>query len=242
MENMKKTVLITGSRGLGKAVAEKFASKNYNVVFTYFTSEEEAKKLKLELQNKYDCEILCLKCDVTKEEDVKNLVNNIKDKFNTIDCLINNAGVAIDNDICDKTLSEFRYVLDVNLVGVFNVTKQVTKIMTRGSIINVASTDGINTCYKEEMDYAASKAGIISLTKTMAKQFAPDIRVNAVAPGWINTDMNKDMYDEFKQNEINKILLKRFADPMEIANVIYFLASPEASYINASVVRIDGGY
>ncbi len=243
MENIKKTVLITGgSRGLGKEIVKKFASNNYNVAFTYLNSEKEAKKLEIELKNEYECKMLCLKCDVTKEDDVKNLVNIIKEEFGAIDCLVNNAGVAFDNNIYDKSLNEFKYVLDVNLVGAFNVTKQVSKIMSTGSIINVTSTDGIDTCYKEEMDYAASKAGLISLTKTMAKEFAPNIRVNAVAPGWINTDMNKEMYSEFKKHEEEKILLGRFAEPVEIANVIYFLATQEASYINGTVIRVDGGY
>ena len=243
MENVKKTVLITGgSRGLGKEITKKFASNNYNIVFTYLNSEQEAKKLEFKLKNEYDCKVLCLKCDVTKEDDVKNLVNSVKEEFGTVDCLVNNAGVAFDNNMYDKNLDEFKYVLDVNLVGAFNVTKHISKIMSTGSIINVTSTDGIDTCYKEEMDYAASKAGLISLTKTLAKEFAPNIRVNAVAPGWINTDMNKDMYPEFKKSEEEKILLGRFAAPEEIANVIYFLASSEASYINGTVIRVDGGY
>lgn len=243
MENIKKTVLITGgSRGLGKEIVKKFASNNYNIVFTYLNSEKESEKLQTDIQEKYNCKVICLKCDVTKEDDAKDLFNSVKEEFGMVDCLVNNAGVALDNSIYDKTLDEFKYVLDVNLVGAFNVTKEISKIMSTGSIINVTSTDGIDTCYKEEMDYAASKAGLISLTKTMAKEFAPNIRVNAVAPGWINTDMNKEMYSEFKKNEEEKILLGRFADPEEIANVIYFLATKEASYINGTVIRVDGGY
>lgn len=243
MENIKKTVLITGgSRGLGKEIVKKFASNNYNIVFTYLNSEKESEKLQTDIQEKYNCKVLCLKCDITKEADVNNLFYSVKEEFGTVDCLVNNAGVAFDNSIYDKTLDEFKYVLDVNLVGAFNVTKEISKIMSTGSIINVTSTDGIDTCYKEEMDYAASKAGLISLTKTMAKEFAPNIRVNAVAPGWINTDMNKEMYFEFKKNEEEKILLGRFAEPEEIANVIYFLATKEASYINGTVIRVDGGY
>lgn len=234
-------VLITGaSSGLGREVARIFADKGYDIVFTFLHHEQEALSLKEELEKKV--KVLCLKCDVTSEEDVNNLVKGIKENFGRIDCLVNNAGISMDNNIFDKSLSEFRRVVDVNLTGVFNITRNIVPLMSSGSIINVASTDGIDTFYEEEMDYAASKAGLITLTKIMAKQFAPNIRVNVVAPGWINTEMNKDLYDDFKQKQIDKILLKRFAEPKEVASVIYFLSSNDASYINGSVIRVDGGH
>lgn len=234
-------VLITGaSSGLGREVAKIFADKGYDIVFTFLHHEQEALSLKEELEKKV--KVLCLKCDVTSEEDVNNLVKGINENFGKIDCLVNNAGISMDNNIFDKSLSEFRRVVDVNLTGVFNVARNIVPLMSSGSIINVASTDGIDTFYEEEMDYAASKAGLITLTKIMAKQFAPNIRVNVVAPGWINTEMNKDLYDDFKQKQIDKILLKRFAEPKEVASVIYFLSSNDASYINGSVIRVDGGH
>ena len=234
-------VLVTGaSRGLGKEVVKFFANKGYDVVFTFLNHEEEALTLKEELDK--SVKTLCVKCNVTNEEDIKNLTLKIKETFGKLDCVVNNAGIAMDNSIFEKSVSEFRKVVDVNLVGAFNVVKNVVPLMSSGSIINVASTDGIDTFYEEEMDYAASKAGLITLTKVMAKTFAPNIRVNAVAPGWINTDMNKDLYSEFKQKQIDKILLKRFADVKEVASVIYFLSSNDASYINGSVIRVDGGY
>lgn len=234
-------VLITGaSGGLGREVTRIFADKGYDIVFTFLNHEKEALSLKEELEQKV--KVLCLKCDVTSEEDVNNLVKGIKENFGKIDCLVNNAGISMDNNIFDKSLSEFRRVVDVNLTGVFNIVKNIVPLMGSGSIINVASTDGIDTFYEEEMDYAASKSGLITLTKIMAKQFAPNIRVNVVAPGWINTEMNKDLYDDFKQKQIDKILLKRFAEPKEVASVIYFLSSNDASYINGSVIRVDGGH
>lgn len=234
-------VLITGaSSGLGREVARMFADKGYDIVFTFLHHEQEALSLKEELEKKV--KVLCLKCDVTSEEDVKLLSKSIKEIFGKIDCLVNNAGISMDNNIFDKSLSEFRRVVDVNLTGVFNITRNIVPLMSSGSIINVASTDGIDTFYEEEIDYAASKAGLITLTKIMAKQFAPNIRVNVVAPGWINTEMNKDLYDDFKQKQIDKILLKRFAEPKEVASVIYFLSSNDASYINGSVIRVDGGH
>ena len=238
----RKVVFITGSsRGLGSVTARLFASKNYDVVINYNNSIEEAERLEKELES-LNINVLCLKGDVQQEEDVIRMVNAINERFGKIDVLVNNAGIALDNDIDDKSVSEFRKVVDTNLTSVFLVSKYASKLMKNGSIINITSTDAIDTCYKEEMDYAAAKAGVISLTKTMAKKFSPNIRVNAVAPGWMNTDMTSDLEISFKKKEEEKILLKRFGEPIEIAQVIYFLATPESSYINGTVIRVDGGY
>lgn len=243
MNSEKKVVLITGSsRGLGASTAIKFASKGYDVIITYYNSKEEAMNLKDRIEKDYKSRVLCLYCDISKEESVIKMKNFVESQFEKIDCLVNNAGISLDSQIEDKSISEFKRVVDTNLIGTFCVTKYMSKLMKNGSIINISSTDAIDTHYKEEMDYAASKAGIISLTKTMAKQFSPDIRVNAVAPGWMDTDMNNEMSEDFRNNEISKILLKRFGKPEEVANVIYFLASEEASYINGTVIRVDGGY
>ena len=134
-------------------------------------------------------------------------------------------------------------ILSVNLIGTFLVSKEVGKYMLnekKGSIINVSSDCGIDKGYPEGLDYDASKAGVISLTKDLAKVYAPNIRVNTVAPGWVLTDMNKELDHDFVKREEEKILLNRFADPEEIAKVIYFVAA-EATYINGSVIRVDGG-
>lgn len=238
----RKVVFITGSsRGLGAETARVFARNNYDVVINYNKSAEDAEKLEKELNN-YNINVLCLKGDVSNEESVIRMISAINEKFGKIDCLVNNAGIAIDNDINDKSFDEFEKVISNNLTSVFLVSKYASSLIKTGSIINVASTDGIDTYYSEEMDYAAAKAGVINLTKTMAKKFSPNIRVNAVAPGWINTDMTKDLEDSFKKCEEEKILLKRFGEPSEIAKVIYFLASDDASYINGSIIRVDGGY
>ena len=173
------------------------------------------------------------------------MIEKAIDTFGHIDALVNNAGIAIDTTFEDKTVENFRKILDTNLVGAFIVSKYVGKYMLEnksGVIINVASTNGIDTIYPESLDYDASKAGVISLTKNLALQYAPYIRVNAVAPGWVNTDMNKELDKTFIDKENEKILLNRFARPEEIAKVIYFLATPDASYINSEVIRIDGGF
>ena len=241
-----KVVLITGaSRGIGAEAAKVFASNNYNVVINYNNSPDVALKLKEEIENKYHVTALCIRGDVSNELEVKSMVEKAIDTFGHIDVLVNNAGIAIDTTFEDKTVENFRKILDTNLIGTFIVSKHVGKYMLEnksGAIINVASTNGIDTIYPESLDYDASKAGVISLTRNLALQYAPYIRVNAVAPGWVNTDMNKELDQAFIEKENEKILLNRFAQPEEIAKVIYFLATPDASYINSEVIRIDGGF
>lgn len=241
-----KVVLITGaSRGIGAATARVFARNNYNVVINYNSSEVEAKKLSKELEQNYNIKTQIIKCDVSNEEEVKNMVEKAIEVFGHIDTLVNNAGIAIDTTFEDKTVENFRIILDVNLIGTFLVSKHVSNYMLKeknGSIINVSSTNGIDTYYPYSLDYDASKAGVISLTNNLALEFAPYIRVNTVAPGWVNTEMNKELDKEYIEKENKKIILDRFGEPEEIAKVIYFLASEDASYINSSIIRVDGGF
>ena len=240
-----KTVLVTGSsNGIGKETIKKFAKNNYNVVITYNSDYESALLLESEIKDKYHVETLVIKLDIADEESIKDMVEKIIDKFNTIDVLVNNAGVAIDTTFEDKAKANFMKILEVNLVGTFLVSKYVSKYMKEnkyGNIINVASTNGIDSYYIESLDYDASKSGVISLTHNLANYLSPNIRVNCVCPGWVNTKMNEDLSNEFKNKEIDKILLNRFAESEEIANVIYFLSSDEASYINDTIIKIDGG-
>lgn len=240
----RKVALITGSsRGLGKEIAKKFAKNNYDIVVNYNKSEQEAKKLKEELKN-LNTDILLVKADITSEEEVKEMINKTITHFNKIDVLINNAGIAIDTIFEEKNKENFQKILNTNLIGPFLVSKYVVEEMIKqkkGNIINITSTNGIDTYYPESLDYDASKAGLISLTHNLAIKCAPYINVNAIAAGWIETDMNKEMDIEYKKQEENKILLKRFAHPKEIANVVYFLSTDEAKYINNEVIRVDGG-
>lgn len=246
-DNMdRKVVIITGgSRGIGAATVEAFAKADYNVVINYVKNDAVASTLKTKIESLYSVSVLLLKGDISKEEDVNKIVQEVKNKFGRIDVLVNNAGIAIDQILEDKTVKEFKRVVDVNLVGTFLMSKEVGKVMLEqgyGKIINVASTNGIDTIYPESIDYDASKAGVISLTKNLALAYAPVIQVNAVAPGWVKTQMNQELEDSFIQEEERKILLGRFAHPSEIASVIYFLTTNEASYINGTVIRIDGGF
>ena len=243
---MGKVVLVTGSsRGIGKATIIEFAKRGYDVVINYVNCREEAEELKRKVEEEYHVQALVIQADVSNEVDVKNMVDKIISTFGHIDCLVNNAGIAIDTIFEDKTKENFIKTLNTNLIGPFLVSKEVGKHMLetkKGSIINISSTNGIDTIYPESLDYDASKAGVISLTKNLALQYAPYIRVNSVAPGWVLTEMNKELDSDFIEEEESKILLNRFAEPSEIAKVIVFLASDEASYINGEVIRVDGGW
>lgn len=234
---MQRVILITGaSRGIGASIAKKFLENNDIVYVNYNKSEEAAKSV----ASSYSCAKI-IKCDVSNEEEVKRMIATIKEEVGHIDILVNNAGIAIDTTLEDKTKDNFRKILDVNLIGPFLVSKYAKKIMSSGSIINIASNTGIDAYYPYGLDYDASKAGLISLTHNLAVAFAPNIRVNAVAPGWVNTEMNKELDSDYIKEECQSILLNRFAEPEEIANVAFFLASNDASYINNTVIRVDGG-
>ena len=242
----RKVVLVTGSsRGIGKATILEFASKGYNVIINYKKEDSNAKSLKEEIEKNYDVDVLTIKADVSNEEDVKNMVNVIIEKFQKIDVLVNNAGIAIDKDFEERTVEDWKLTLNTNLIGPFIVSKYVGKEMLKqksGRIINISSTNGINTFFPTSIDYDASKAGLINLTHNLAIQFSPYINVNCVAPGWVDTDMNKELPKELIEEEINKIYKKRFAKPCEIAKVITFLASEDADFINDEVIKVDGGY
>lgn len=240
----RKTVLVTGSSiGLGSAIIEKYASNNYNVVITYNNNKDEALKLNEKIK-KYNIDSLVVKCDISNENDIENMKNAIIDKFGKLDILINNASISNDSLVSDKTKENFMRILEVNLVGTFLVSRVFGNLMyknKKGTIINIGSTNGIDTYYEYSLDYDSSKAGVINLTHNLANYYSPYVNVNCVCPGWINTPMNKDMDYDFRKNEENKILLNRFAEPYEIASLVYFLGTEEASYINDSIIRIDGG-
>lgn len=244
MDFKDKVVLITGaSRGLGANIAKEFSKLGANIIINYNNSKESAEQLKQELEQGYNNKILTIKADISNEEEVKNMAKQTQEVFGKVDILINNASIAIDTILEDKTKENFMRILEVNLVGTFLVSKEVSSIMTGNnpSIINISSTNGIDTEYVESLDYDASKAGVISLTKNLAKAYGPKIRVNAVAPGWIETDMTKDLSDEFRKQEEDKIIMERFATPEEIAKVVIFLASDDANYITGTTIRVDGG-
>lgn len=240
---MEKIVLVTGaSKGIGAAIAVRFAKAGYSVVVNY-DSDEAGALATLEEVNKYSDGII-VKADVSKENDINNMYKTIMDKYNTIDVLVNNAGIGFDSNVNEKTFEGFNKVLNINLVGPFFLSRLVGNYMLenkKGVIINISSTNGLDTLSPFSLEYDASKAGVISLTHNLAEYYSPCVRVNCVCPGWVNTPMTKDIDPEYRASELSKIKLGRFAEPEEIANVVCFLASDEASYINDSIIRVDGG-
>ena len=241
---MKKVALITGtSSGIGKEIA-KLLAKDYEVILHYNNNYSEVIKLKKELDSLYKKELLIVKCNLTKEEEIDDMLNIIYKKYKKIDILINNAGIAIDTLFEDKTKDNFMKVLDTNLIAPFLLCKKIGPKMKEnkyGVIINISSTNGIDTPYVESLDYDASKAGLISLSNNIANYLSPYVRVNTICPGWIDTNMNKELDKDFIKQEEEKILLRRFGNPKEVADLVSFLISDKASYINNSIIRIDGG-
>lgn len=241
---MKKVVLITGaSSKIGEAISRELI-KDYEVILHYNTNENRITTLKEELEKEYNKKVLTIKCNLSCEEEIDNMLKEIYSQYQNIDILINNAAITIDTVFEDKTKENFIKTLDVNLVAPFLLSKKIGPKMKEnkyGVIINISSTNGIDTPYIESVDYDASKAGLISLSKNLANYFAPYVRVNTICPGWVNTEMNKNLDSDFISKEEDKILLGRFADPKEIANLVEFLISDKASYINDSIIRIDGG-
>ena len=241
----KLVALVTGSnRGIGKATILEFAKVGINVVINYCHHEDEAMELVEYINNNYDVSCMAIKCDISQEDEVESMVNQIIDNFGAIDILVNNASVCRDSLLMDKTVKAFRRILDVNLIGTYLCSKYVGKVMLekkKGKIINISSTNALDTYYPESCDYDASKAGVISLTHNLAREFAPFIQVNCICPGWVKTDMNKDLSIEQINKERKNILLGRFAEAEEIAKVVLFLASSKASYVNDSIIRVDGG-
>ena len=241
---MSKVVLVTGSSsGLGREIV-RFLAVNYEVIIHYKNSYNDALSLKDEIDKKYNKDVMMVKCDLSNEEEIDSMLDVIYNRYDKIDVLINNAALAIDTCFEDKTKDNFMKTLEVNLIAPFLLSKKIGLKMKEnkdGVIINVSSTNGIDTYYPESLDYDASKAGLINLSHNLANYLAPYVRVNTVCPGWMNTPMNKDLDSEFKRQEEDKILLGRFGQAEEVAKVIKFLISDDASYINDSVIRVDGG-
>lgn len=239
-----KVVLITGaSRGIGRATALAFSHEGASVVINYYSSQSEAETLEREI-NGAGGKAVIHQADISQESQVEQLVQFTLKSFGRIDVLINNAGVVVDKPLLQRTLEDWQRTMAVNLYGPFLTSKMVAPLMKQqghGKIVNISSTNAIDSFSPNAIDYDATKAGIITLTKDFAQEFAPEVMVNAVAPGWVDTGMNKNLPADFIEEEKEKILLKRFATPEEIAQAILFLASDDASYINGTVLVVNGG-
>ncbi len=239
----KNVVVTGGSRGIGKAIALEFGSKGANVVINYVSSDVEAKKVAEEII-RLGGNALVVKGDVSKFDDGKKLIDEAINTFGSIDILVNNAGITKDGLMMRMKEEDFDRVLDINLKGVFNVCKAVISPMIKqrsGRIINISSVVGV-IGNAGQANYAASKAGVIGLTKSIAKEVGSrGITVNAIAPGFIKSDMTEVLSDKVKESMLNVIPLSKFGTAENVANTVAFLASEGANYITGQVINVDGG-
>ena len=240
----KQIAFITGAtRGIGKQIAITLAKEGYNIAINYRKENEELKETKEQIESN-NVECLAVQGDVSNFEDTEKMVKQIIEKYGKIDVLVNNAGITKDMLLMRMKKEDFENVIDVNLVGTFNITKNVIPYMMKqksGRIINISSVVGISG-NAGQTNYSASKAGIIGFTKSLAKEVGSrNILVNAVAPGFIETQMTENLKEEMKQEISKTIPLKRMGKTEDVANVVKFLASPDSSYITGQVINIDGG-
>lgn len=239
-----KVALVTGaSRGIGRAIALDLARNGAHVVVNYAGNVEKANEVVNEIKE-LGQESFAIKADVSNQEEVTNMIKEVLNRFNQLDILVNNAGVTKDNLIMRMKESEWDDVININLKGVFNCTKAVTRQMMKqrqGRIINVASIVGVSG-NAGQANYVAAKAGVIGLTKTTAKELASrNITVNAIAPGFITTDMTDKLEENVKEEMLRQIPLARFGEPEDIAHVVTFLASEKSGYMTGQTLHIDGG-
>lgn len=233
---MKKKILITGSsRGIGAAIARLAKERGYDVILHGGSRSSHLVSLAKELDSKF------IIFDVSKDDEVERAISGI----NNIDVLVNSAGVNISKAFDNLTDSDWKAIYDVNLFGLVNVTRHVVPIMKRsettGKIVNIASIKGLYASVGR-VAYASSKAAVINLTTGLAKELAPEILVNAVAPGFTNTEMTDATWSDRIKKQVNNILLKRMADPKEIAEIVLFLSGSENEYITGQTINIDGGF
>lgn len=242
MEENKVALITGGTRGIGKAIAKKFAENGYNLVINYVSENTDLEKLKNDINSKN--EILFVRANVGDFESSEELVKQAVEKFGKIDVLVNNAGITRDNLIMRMKEEDFDNVINTNLKGTFNVTKNVVPYMMKkrsGKIVNISSVVGVSG-NAGQCNYAASKAGIIGFTKSIAKELASrNILANCVAPGFIDTDMTEVLSDSVKENINSQIPLKRMGTAEEIAKAVYFLAGEDNTYITGQVLNVDGG-
>ena len=240
----RKVALVTGAtRGIGKAIALELADNGYDIVLNYRSVNDELKQTQKEIEEK-NVNCFLVYGDISKFEDCENIAKQANDEFGRIDVLVNNAGITRDGLIMRMKKEDFESVIDTNLTGTFNMTRNIVPFMIKqknGRIINLSSVVGI-TGNAGQTNYSASKAGVIGFTKSLAKEVASrNILVNAIAPGFIETDMTKVLSDNVKEAILNQIPLKRMGEAKEVAKLVKFLVSDDSKYITGQVINVDGG-
>lgn len=240
----KIAVVTGGSRGIGKATCIDFAKEGASIAVIFNKELVQADKVVEEVK-KLGREAISIKCDVSSEEEVKNMTDKVIKKFGRIDILVNNAGIVLDVPFRERTVAQWKKTLEVNLIGSFLCAKYLSPIMIKqkyGKIVNISSNNAFAGYGMDSVDYDASKAGIVILTKDLSRDLGPYVNVNCVAPGWVDTDMNKNLSKDYMDSEAKKADVQRIGTPEEIAKVVTFLASDDASFIDAETIVVDGGY
>ncbi len=244
MPRLDKVALVTGSsKGIGRAIAIKLAKDGFDLVINYRSNGDVAREVGL-LCESFGVKVLVVKADVTRPDEVEAMMSQVIEEFGKLDVLVNNAGITKDSLVLRMSLEDFTQVVDANLNSAFNCSKEAVKYMMKkrsGSIVNITSIVGLRG-NAGQVNYSASKAGLIGMTKSLAKEFASrSIRVNAVAPGFIETDMTGKLKDDVIEELKKSIPLKRLGNVEDIANMVSFLAKDDSSYITGQVISVDGG-
>ena len=233
-----KTILVTGSaQGLGANIIEKFAKNGYNVIITYKSSKNKAIILEDKIR-KYNLNVISVKCDITKISDIRNLIKVVKSRFNNIEVLVNNASLSLDSSFENKSKEEFMKVLETNIYGTFLITRELIKKYKVEKVINISSTDSIDTYSDLNIDYSLSKCGINFMTKFFSKKYK-DIKFYKILPNWINTETIQNMNSEYLESELRRVNQNKLIEPEYISNIIYEMATT-CKYDDNNEIRIDG--
>ena len=233
-----ETILVTGSaQGLGANIIEKFAKNGYNVIITYKSSKNKAIVLENKIRN-YNSNVISVKCDITKISDIRNLIKVVKYKFKNIDILVNNASLSLDSPFENKSKDEFMKVLETNIFGTFLITRELIKNFRIKKIVNISSTDSIDTYSDLNIDYSLSKCGINFMTKFFSKKYK-DIKFYNILPNWINTETIQNMNIDYLEGELRRVNQSKLIEPGYISNIIYEMVTT-CKYDDNNEIRIDG--